>query len=56
MYDTSASYRRPDDLGTPEVRSTQSITLAVDGKPVTVPERTTVIRAAAQAQAPARVT
>jgi len=42
MYDDYTAYRRPHDLGTPEVESGKSITLMVDGKEVTVPEGTTV--------------
>ncbi len=38
MYDEYTAYRRPDDLGTPEVESDSSITLTVDGKEVTVPQ------------------
>jgi len=49
MYDTYTGYRRPDDMGTPVVESASTVTLVVDGKEVTVPEGTTVIRAAALA-------
>ncbi|GIT14250.1 MAG: hypothetical protein CM1200mP36_00060 [Gammaproteobacteria bacterium] len=49
MYDTYTGYRRPDDMGTPVVESTSTVTLVIDGKEVTVPEGTTVIRAAALA-------
>jgi formate dehydrogenase major subunit len=42
-------YQRPADLGTPPSPATQSITLTVDGNEVTVPQGTTVLRAAALA-------
>ena len=40
-------YRRPTDLGTPEVTSDKDVTLTIDGKQATVPDGTTVLRAAA---------
>ncbi|MFN4136729.1 MAG: formate dehydrogenase subunit alpha [Novosphingobium sp.] len=40
-------YRRQPDLGTPEVRSDRHVTCFIDGREVTVPEGTTVMRAAA---------
>ena len=46
MSEAYTAYRRPDDLGTPAIESDTPITLTVDGKDVTVPEGTTVIRAA----------
>jgi formate dehydrogenase major subunit len=42
-------YRRAADLGTPPSESTKPISLTVDGVDVTVPEGTTVLRAAALA-------
>ena len=49
MSQRYAAYRRPDDLGTPPSESARTVRLTVDGKAVTVPEGTTVIRAAALA-------
>jgi len=46
VFDT---YRRATDLGTPPSESTKPITLTIDGVDVTVPEGTTVLRAAALA-------
>jgi formate dehydrogenase major subunit len=43
------TYRRAADLGTPPSESTKQITLTIDGVDVTVPEGTTVLRAAALA-------
>ena len=43
------TYRRAPDLGTPPSESTKEITLTIDGVDVTVPEGTTVLRAAALA-------
>uniref|UniRef100_UPI00356B12A2 2Fe-2S iron-sulfur cluster-binding protein n=1 Tax=Novosphingobium sp. TaxID=1874826 RepID=UPI00356B12A2 len=40
-------YERQADLGTPEVRSDQEITCFIDGREVSVPAGTTVMRAAA---------
>ena len=40
-------YRRATDLGTPEVTSDKDVTLTIDGKQATVPDGTTVLRAAA---------
>jgi formate dehydrogenase major subunit len=40
-------YRRADDLGTPASTAAKSVTLTIDGEEVTVPEGTTVLRAAA---------
>jgi formate dehydrogenase major subunit len=41
------SYRRAEDLGTPASAAEREVTLTIDGEPVTVPEGTTVLRAAA---------
>lgn len=49
MVDTYKPYRRADDFGTPEAVSNQQVALTVDGVEVTVPEGSTVIRAAALA-------
>ena len=50
MSEAYAAYRRPVDLGTPPAsESTKTVQLTVDGESVTVPEGTTVIRAAALA-------
>jgi formate dehydrogenase major subunit len=49
MSDSYTPYRRADDLGTPEVVSTRRVTLAIDGVEITVPEGSTVMRAAALA-------
>jgi formate dehydrogenase major subunit len=46
VYET---YRRAPDLGTPASVGTKPITLTIDGVEVTVPEGTTVLRAAALA-------
>jgi formate dehydrogenase major subunit len=43
------TYRRATDLGTPPSESTKEVTLTIDGVDVTVPEGTTVLRAAALA-------
>ena len=43
------TYRRAPDLGTPPSESTKQVTLTIDGVDVTVPEGTTVLRAAALA-------
>ncbi len=42
-------YRRADDFGTPASRNAtdKTVTLTIDGEEVTVPEGTTVLRAAA---------
>ena len=40
-------FERQPDLGTPEVRSDSTVTLTIDGRAVTVPEGTSVMRAAA---------
>ncbi len=42
-------YRRAEDFGTPARQSDQQVSLFIDGESVTVPEGTTVLRAAAQA-------
>ncbi|MGE4658738.1 MAG: 2Fe-2S iron-sulfur cluster-binding protein, partial [Gammaproteobacteria bacterium] len=42
-------YRRAYDFGTPEVTSDNKVALTIDGEQVTVPEGTTVLRAAALA-------
>jgi formate dehydrogenase major subunit len=41
-------YRSPDDFGTPQSRATAQITLTIDGRAVTVPAGTSVLRAAAE--------
>src|SRR5216110_1866912 len=46
VYET---YRRAPDLGTPASVGTKPISLTIDGVEVTVPEGTTVLRAAALA-------
>ncbi|MEJ2408181.1 MAG: formate dehydrogenase subunit alpha [Novosphingobium sp.] len=43
------AYERQADFGTPEVRSETSVTLSIDGRSVTVPAGTSVMRAAAEA-------
>ncbi|MGE3690922.1 MAG: formate dehydrogenase subunit alpha [Novosphingobium sp.] len=40
-------YERQSDFGTPEVLSEGQVTLSIDGRPVTVPQGTSVMRAAA---------
>jgi formate dehydrogenase major subunit len=42
-------YRRPSDLGTPEVAAQREVTLTIDGETVAVPDGTSVLRAAALA-------
>jgi formate dehydrogenase major subunit len=42
-------YRRAEDLGTPARESDRQVSLTIDGEQVTVPEGTTVLRAAALA-------
>ena len=42
------TYERQADFGTPESRSEQQVTLTIDGREVTVPAGTTVMRAAAE--------
>jgi len=37
------------DLGTPAIQSDKKLTLEIDGAPVTVPEGTSIMRAAASA-------
>jgi len=41
-------YVPQDDFGTPSVQSATAVTLTIDGRPVTVPEGTSVMRAAAE--------
>ncbi len=41
-------YERQSDFGTPEVRSDSSVSLTIDGRRVTVPSGTSVMRAAAE--------
>ncbi|WP_144095717.1 formate dehydrogenase subunit alpha [Croceicoccus sediminis] len=41
-------YAKQPDFGTPEVRSDKTVTLSIDGRDVTVPEGTSVMRAAAE--------
>ncbi|MXO65194.1 formate dehydrogenase subunit alpha [Altericroceibacterium endophyticum] len=41
-------YERQKDFGTPAVRSESQVTLTIDGRAVTVPEGTTVMRAASE--------
>ena len=45
-------YEPQADFGTPESTSTQLVTLRIDGVEVTVPEGTSVMRAAAESGAP----
>jgi formate dehydrogenase major subunit len=47
MSEAYKPYRRADDLGTPAVVSERAVTLNIDGEEITVPEGTTVMRAAA---------
>jgi formate dehydrogenase major subunit len=42
-------FERQADFGTPEVRSDEMVTLTIDGREVTVPRGTSVMRAAAEA-------
>ncbi|HLT03091.1 MAG TPA: 2Fe-2S iron-sulfur cluster-binding protein, partial [Geminicoccaceae bacterium] len=42
-------FERQADFGTPEVRSEEMVTLTIDGREVTVPKGTSVMRAAAEA-------
>ncbi|TNE44893.1 MAG: formate dehydrogenase subunit alpha [Sphingomonadales bacterium] len=42
------TYQPQTDFGTPESRSTAQVTLTIDGRPVTVPAGTSVMRAAAE--------
>jgi formate dehydrogenase major subunit len=49
MSTSYKSYRRAADFGTPPSAATKQITLTIDGDEVTVPEGTTVLRAAALA-------
>ncbi len=42
-------YERQKDFGTPESRSSEMVTLTIDGRDVTVPAGTSVMRAAAEA-------
>jgi formate dehydrogenase major subunit len=49
MSTVYTTYQRPADLGTPPSAGTREITLTIDGNDVTVPEGTTVLRAAALA-------
>ncbi len=44
-------YQRQSDFGTPEVCAETTVTLSIDGRPVTVPAGTSVMRAAAQSGA-----
>ena len=39
-------YERQQDFGTPEVKSDEMVTLTIDGRDVTVPAGTSVMRAA----------
>jgi len=41
-------YERQADFGTPEIKSDEMVTLTIDGREVTVPAGTTVMRAAAE--------
>jgi formate dehydrogenase major subunit len=43
------TYRRAEDLGTPPSQSTREVSLFIDGERISVPEGTTVLRAAALA-------
>ncbi|HLF10526.1 MAG TPA: formate dehydrogenase subunit alpha [Gammaproteobacteria bacterium] len=49
MSTAYTSYQRADDFGTPPSESLKQVTLTIDGEEVTVPEGTTVLRAAALA-------
>ncbi|MGI9296102.1 MAG: 2Fe-2S iron-sulfur cluster-binding protein, partial [Pseudomonadales bacterium] len=49
MVETWQPYQRPMDYGTPAVQSDSQVTLSIDGVELSVPEGTTVMRAAAQA-------
>jgi formate dehydrogenase major subunit len=49
MTDTYKPYRRAEDFGTPAVKSDRQVTLTIDGVSVSVPEGSTVMRAAALA-------
>src|SRR6188768_1298368 len=42
------TYQRQPDFGTPESNSEKQVTLTIDGREVTVPSGTTVMRAAAE--------
>jgi formate dehydrogenase major subunit len=42
------TYQPQDDFGTPASRSNEQVNLVIDGRPVTVPAGTTVMRAAAE--------
>ena len=42
------TYQRQDDFGTPESRSEDLMTLTIDGRQVTVPAGSSVLRAAAE--------
>ena len=42
------TYERQKDFGTPEVLATESVTLTIDGREVTVPAGTSVMRAASE--------
>ncbi len=42
------SYERQQDFGTPESNSAERVTLTIDGREVTVPAGTSVMRAAAE--------
>ena len=46
MSEAYTPYRRPDDLGTPDVASDRDVTLTIDGVDVTAAEGSTVMRAA----------
>ncbi len=46
MSEAYTPYRRPDDLGTPDVASDRDVKLTIDGVDVTVAEGSTVMRAA----------
>src|SRR6187200_1897086 len=41
-------FERQEDFGTPEVRSTEMVSLTIDGRAVTVPKGSSVMRAAAE--------
>ena len=41
-------YERQQDFGTPEIQSDETVTLTIDGREVTVPAGTTVMRAASE--------
>src|ERR1700686_3364172 len=49
MRETSMSFVHEIDYGTPKSSASKTVTLTIDGKPVTVPEGTSIMRAAMEA-------